>query len=396
MEVTGQAADTGWLTGRVEVDADDFPGDNARVFAVLAGAPPAVDVRRSAGSFVDAAVEALVADGRLRRAAGPLPRPITITSATESVNGAAMRLAPDDPLQVVAANRALERDGIPWRFGALLRDTVVIRTASEPAAGGDGVAASGGTTAAEPEALGRSALAGTAPSGTAPSGTAPAGTSLDGTAVALRYRLTRATATAARDTGDVLASAGGTPWLVAGDDYVLVASPLTLAASGAPIQAAFVPWLRDLVGQRLGDGGLVVEAVPDDTITRPSNVDALELADGSTRPLTEARMVVPDAQGVYFLRRGARRVGALVVNPERAESRSDRWEATTWQRMVTGADVLLEDRTDRVPDAVYDRAGGRSIAWPLVLLALLALVAEALVARGVFAPRSADAVAATA
>lgn len=60
-----------------------------------------------------------------------------------------------------------------------------------------------------------------------------------------------------------------------------------------------------------------------------------------------------------------------------------------FQERLTGATVQLEPDADRVASAVFDRAGGRSIVWPLVLLAVLALAAEALIARGVFMSRAA-------
>jgi len=352
LEVPAQAEDTGWLAGRVEVDADDFAGNDTRAFAVLAGAPPTVFVARSAGVFVEAAVEALVADGRLRRAASGTPGAVTIAAATDAVEAPALRLAPADPLQVVSANRALERDGIPWRFGAVLRDTVQIANA--------------------PLNVGASL----------------GGATLAATRVTLRYRLDRVASATSKDSGAIVAVAGGTPWLVAGRDYVLVASPLTIGATSAPVQAAFVPWLRDLVAQRLGDGAVLVQAAPADTIALPVEADSLQAPDGSSTAITNARLVVPDRVGVYLFRRGSRHVGALVVNPEIEESNVGAWGGDVFRERLTGTSVQLEPRSGAIASAVFDRAGGRSIAWPLVLLAVLALAAEALIARGVFMSRA--------
>ncbi len=352
IDVSAQAEDTGWLAGRVEVNADDFAGNDARAFAVLAGAPPAVFVARSAGVFVDAAVEALVADGRLRRATSGTRGAVSIAAATDEVRGPALRVAPSDPLQIVAANRTLERAGIPWRFGAVLRDTVQIANAPLRA------------------------------------GTSTGGATLAATRVTVRYRLARVAVAVAQDSGVIMAVAGGSPWLVAGRDYVLVASPLTVAATAAPVQAAFVPWLRDLVSQRLGDGGVLVQAAPDDTIALPVNADSLQAPDGRATAIANARLVVPGRVGVYLFRRGARTVGALVVNPEIEESNVGAWGAEMFRERLTGTSVQLEPRADAIATAVFDRAGGRSIAWPLVLLAVLALAAEALLARGVFTSRA--------
>ena len=346
IEATAQATDTGWLAGRVELDADDYPGDNARAFAVLASAPPAADVAPSAGPFVAAAVDALVADGRLRRAGGGAGS-VAILSASDAHTGPALRFAPDDALGLVAANRSLERAGIPWRLGAALRDTVPI----VDAAGNDAT--------------------------------------LAGARVNLRYRLTRAGSPADADSGEVLLSAGGTPWMVAGPGYVLLASPLTMSATSAPLQASFVPWLRDVLGQRLGSGGLLIEAAPGDTIGMPSGADQLQSPDGTLSPLIGTRLTVPARSGVYLVRRGARTLGALVVNPELEESEVDAWGAAVWQSRVAGTTVQVVDEANEINEAVFSRTGGRPIAWPLVLVAIIALVIEALVARGLLAPRTA-------
>lgn len=355
VDVAAQAVDTGWLSGRVELEADEYPGDDVRHFAVRAAPPPAVTVRRSAGPFTAAAVEALVDDGRLRRATAADRTPVVVTSAAEEASAPAVRVAPDDPLQVIAANRTLERAGIPWRFGAPLRDTVTVRELTPSVARA--------AETAEPA-------------------------SLAGASVTVRYRLTRVPTTAGADSGRVLATAGGLPWVVAGTGYVLVGSPLTLAATTAPVQAGFVPWLRDLLTLRLSDEGAVWAAAPGDTLTLPVAVDALVGMDGTSIASHGVDLVVPTQPGVYRLARATRTVGALVVNPEPEESNVQGSGDAVWQDAVTGGRTLVVSAPESVRGAVFDRAGGRSIVWPLVLLALLALVLEALMARGVFGSRS--------
>lgn len=355
VEVAAQAVDTGWLAGRVELPADEFPGDDVRHFAVRAAPPPAVSVRRSAGPFTGAAIDALVDDTRLRRATAADRTPVVVTSAAEDAPAPAVRLAPDDPLQVIAANRALERAGIPWRFGAPLRDTVAVREL--------GLTESISAGAAEPP-------------------------SLAGATVTMRYRLTRVPTTGGADSGRVLATAGGLPWVVAGTGYVLVGSPFTLSATNAPVQAGFVPWLRDVLTLRLSEEGAMWAAAPGDTLTLPIEVDALVGPDGAPVPATSVELVVPGEPGVYLLRRAERTVGALVVNPETEESNVQGRGDAVWQDVVAGGRPLMVSAPASVADAVFDRAGGRSIVWPLVLLALLALVLEGLMARGVFGTRT--------
>jgi hypothetical protein len=342
LEVAGLAADTGWLAGRVEVDADDFPVDDVRHFVVRAAPPPPVAVRRSAGPFVTAAIETLIDEGRLRRAAAGDRAPVVIANAVEASGGPALWLAPADPLELVAANRSLERAGIPWRFGAAVRDTAPVRFRD---------------TAAGPE----------------------------GWVARTRYRLSRVAGPG--DSGRVVASVNGAPWLVTGAGYVLVGSPLLPAATNAPLRAGFVPWLRDVLVQQLGEEGLVVTAVPHEAVTLPLAVDAVVDEDGTAWGGAGVTFAAPGEPGVYWLRRADRRIGALVVNPPVEESDVERWGTTVWQEAWVGRRAELVPAAGDVTRTVFDRAGGRSILWPLLLVALLALVAEAFVARGGLAGR---------
>jgi hypothetical protein len=358
VEIDAVATDTGWLAGRVELDPDDFPGDDTRHFAVRVA--PATPVRAdvSAGPFVRAALETLIDEGRLRPGAAGGAAVVSVVEATQSVIGPAVRLAPSNALQLVTANRALERAGIPWRFGAPLRDSVTVQDRAI-------------------DAPVRRALSDTEPAPGAQRA------SIDGATVTLRYRLTRTGATG--DTGRVLLEAGGTPWVVAGRDYVLVASPLTPDATTAPLQGGFVPWLRDLISARLGDEGLLLRGAPGDTIASEGLVDSLQRRSGTATPVSGVALVVPDEPGVHTLRRLGRTVGVLVVNAPASESDVRAWGDSVWRESwMTGAPTF-EPAPDRLAATVFDRAGGRSIVWPLVLLALGVLVLEALVARGLFA-----------
>jgi hypothetical protein len=368
VDVEAVATDTGWLAGRVELDPDDFPGDDLRHFAVRVAPPTPVSVSAAAGPFVRAAIEALIDDGRLRRAGGADARDagtVSIVSAVERARGATVRVAPSDPLQVVAANRALEQAGVPWRYGAVLRDSVTVRVPETAA-----------SVAAESRSEGERAPA-------------DDGVSLVGTTVALRYRLAPVAGppTSGASAGEVLLEAGGSPWLVVGRDYALLASPLVPDATDAPLRGAFLPWLRDLVSRRLGDDGLMLAAAPGDTLTAVGQIDSLVSPAGTARPTSGVGLVVPDTTGVYALRRAGRTVGVLVVNAEPEESRVTAWGDSIWQGEWIDGTRQLVASSDALASAVFDRAGGRSIIWPLVALALLALGLEALVARGWLAPR---------
>lgn len=315
----------GWVAGSVELEPDELPADNVRHLAAWIGPAPGVTATPGAGPFVATALEALRANGRI--AAG---RDAVIASADELTSGPTLILAPDDPIRVGAANRALERAGIPWRFGTARRGETTVR-----------------------------------------------GAQIEGTTVTLRYELLRQGAADA----DTLALVGTEPWIVAGPGYVLAGSPLVPQATSFPVRASFLPWLASVLTERLsGDPGGVIATTPGARLTRPSWAEELEPPDGARVALTDS-FDAPSRAGTYFLVRGGHRVGALVVDPESNESVLDRWS----ERELAGR--LRGDRVDAVsnPAALsalaFRGASRRSLIGPLLLVALALLAVEAALVR---------------
>ena len=322
-------SERGWQAGRVELEPDDFPADDARHFALWIGAPPVISVDPGAGPFVATAVATLVADGRAAQGAG-----IRIVPADQATSLPALLLAPTDPLRLGAANRALARLGVPWRLGASVTAAALAR-----------------------------------------------GTRLEDVSVSRRYRLVAQGAA----TSDTLATANGDPWIVGGDGYVLVASPVDPQFTNLPLRAAFVPWLADALGQRLGapsgDLGAALAAAPGQSIPLPARVDAIESESGARRSVTGDRISAPAERGVWFFLRAGRRVGALVVEAPESESDLTRLSAHRLAarlggnrgRGVTGADDLAR--------ATFSVGASHPAVTPLLVLAFLLLIAEALAVR---------------
>jgi hypothetical protein len=91
---------------------------------------------------------------------------------------------------------------------------------------------------------------------------------------------------------------------------------------------------------------------------------------------------------VYYLRRQATRIGALVVNPEPEESdvvgmgQGAADSAVAVMRThIAGRDVTPATSVSAWRTLVFDRAAGHGLLLPLVALALAALLAEAWLAR---------------
>lgn len=346
------SASSGWLRGSVELEADALRADDTRWFAVRVAPPPTVAVRGEAGPFLGAALGTLVDEKRLARGSAGDPRVVTVSGANATGLRAPVFLtAPSDPIRIGDANRELARLNIPWRFGAIARGQLLARAAGH---GADRDSLASGTRAFE------------------------------GTPVRVRYPLVYSPGGNATGNIDTLATAGGTPWVVAGDGYVVVGSSLDPEATDLPLRAAFVPWLLETLARRLGDDGRLIESTPGATITGVRDATALERPDGSLIPLSGDRLIVPDEAGVYFLRRQAARIGALVVNAEAAESDVQGMATTEQNDIATRAKTLVVGRTIEAAstgaawrDAAFAHAAGQALLVPLIALALAALLAEA-------------------
>jgi hypothetical protein len=313
------------VAGTVELAPDELRGDDVRHFAAHVGEPPAVMADAASGPFLRGALEALVQGGRARSGEGVL------LASAERARTPALLFAPSDPVKVPDANRALERAGIPWRFGARRE------------------------------------------------GPAPlSGSGVDG-AVAKHWQVLEPAGDIAK--ADTIARVGGAPWAVAGEGYVLVASAAVADATDLPVKASFLPWLDGLLAQRLTAGTAgAIEAAPGTSVRVPSIADAIEGPDGTTTPVVAGALRdVPWVAGVHFWRRGTERVGALVVNAEARESELTRLPADSLAAQLAATTASAEPGA--AARAAFAAGGARALARTFLLLALLLLVAEALVAR---------------
>lgn len=319
----------GWSAGTIELEPDEMRGDDVRHFAAWIGPAPGVAVHREIATFAQSAVDALRQTERV--VAGT---DVGIAPADVAVRLPALLFAPADPVRTGAANRVLERMNLPWRLG--------------PGRSGD-VAARGVAKGVRP---------------------------LEDVMVARRYAL-RYVGSAPVDT---LAFAGAEPWIVAGSGYVLVASPLTPEATSLPVRAAFIPWLTDVVTQRLSGGaGQVIETTPGAAVSRPPGADALEMPGGQRLALSADTVVAPERTGVAFFLRAGQRVGALVVNAEPDESDLTRLDRTALASRVRAANVITPDSA-LFTASLFSSTPRRSLLVPVLVVALAILILESAVA----------------
>ena len=329
-EVIVRAAppERGWVAGTVEIEADELAADNVRYFATWIGAAPAVAVAPAVGPFIKDAIDVLRGSERVTDG-----HDIAIIGGDELASLPALITAPIDPVKLGAANRALERAGVPWRFGERRTGDASVR-----------------------------------------------GTGFDGVTTAVRYDLVAQAGAVA----ETLAVVGRDAWIVAGPRYVLIGSPLAPDATNFPVRASFVPWLGAVLTERLvGEPGQVIMAAPGAQLPRPRWADAMEGSTGQRTPLGET-LDVPARAGAYFLTRGDRRVGAVVVNAPPTESVLDRYSASELRARFQAGRTLVTNDPATWQATAFRGASRRSLIEPALLLAIVTLVVEAVVigARG--------------
>jgi len=281
------ATGPGWWVGDVLLPPDELRGDDRRTIVWHATPPARVVAAPGAGSFVAAAIEVLRSAGRVADGTG-----VTIGELPGS--GPSVVVPPADPALLGQVNRALAARGMGWRFGP---------------AGTPGLIAGAG---------------------------------LDGVPVTRRQRLEGS------DSGNVLATVNGEPWVVAGRGIVLLGSRPDTGWTALPTAPVFVPFVDALVN-RFARGEAAVE----------ERVGAVH---------------------VTFRTVGADTVGATVYGPDPRESDLTLAEPPLI-RQALGAEVVEDGEFGQAAFAGLHRADISGLLLAFALLLAFGELAAATLAR---------------
>jgi len=311
IEVAQAAGAPGWWPVMAELDPDEFRADDRRRTLVRV-LPVARAQWDPAERYLAAAAATLLAAGRLQQGSQ-----VTLGWLGPA---ASVVMPPQDLSELGTLNRALERRGVPWRFGG----PVVREQLSD------------------------------------------SGPLLGAVRVSRRLRLAYAGG-AARG---IEATVGGDPWIVRSGDVVLLGSRLDPAWTGLPTSAGFVP-LMDALANRLVRGEQpLLTGTPGAPVRLPDDVD--QVADSAHRWRVEGGASWrPPATGIYLLQSGGDTVGALAVNLDPRESELRRATRDQVESLWPGVRVVPLDRVGQASFAAGARGHLRGLfLWLALLLGL--------------------------
>ncbi|MDZ7630763.1 MAG: VWA domain-containing protein [Gemmatimonadaceae bacterium] len=319
---------TGWQALDVTIEPSGVGADDHAILPIVVGSAPAV--RDGGGEFAAAAVASLRESGRVR-AVGPVT--VNIAPASSITALPALILPPTDAGGVVAANAALGRLGIPWRFAAEQRGAQVVRSTH-----GD---LRGDTT----------------------------------------IRVTTWFPLVAQSTaiGDTVATVGSAVWMVRGPKWIVLGSALDPASTTLPVRATFVPWLADAVSNLASGTTAATLVTAGEAVVAPAGATELRSADGATRRTVGAAAVpAPAAPGVYYWMRGSDVLGAVGVRLPPGEALLGRATPAELTARFGGSEqTTVSSDTPGFLKSVRQSGASQPLAVPLLWLAALAVLVEA-------------------
>jgi hypothetical protein len=250
----------GWWTVEAELAPDELRLDDRRV-GVVRVAPVARAAWDTANRFVAAAGEVLASNRRVTRG-----DEITVGRLAR---GASIVQPPEDPAELGALNRALAARGVAWSFGAPSVHPAV--TDSGPVIGQ--------------------------------------------VRVLRRYQLQHS---GSGRTG-VLASVGGSPWLVRSGDVLLLGSRLDPAWTELPVSTGFMPFMDALLNRLARGEVTLADGAPGDPVPLPDDATAVRQGEREW-PVEGGGFFRPADVGAYYLIAGADTIGAITANLDPRES----------------------------------------------------------------------------
>ena len=167
--------------------------------------------------------------------------------------------------------------------------------------------------------------------------------------------------------------------MVRGPRWMLIGSSLNPGSTSLPVRATFVPWLADAISNLASGTTAATLTEPGVSIGIPGGATELRSADGRTRRnVSGATLAAPASLGLYFWMRGSDVIGAVGVQLGRDEPRLARASPAELLQRFGGAErAVISVDVPAFLSSVRQSGASQPMAFPLLLLALLAVITEA-------------------
>ncbi len=305
----------GWHRLEVRLDPDELRGDDGAVTAVRQAAPASV-AWEATDRYVDAAMEVLLANGRIVRG----------TEVTIGRLGAGFSIVfpPADPAGLGALNRTLAARGVGWAF-------------AESAS---------------------------------PAGRTDSSATLPALVVSRRHRLVPV---GSGVTG-VIATVDGEPWLVRSGKVLLSGSRLDPEWTDLPLTAGYMPFMDALVNRYVRGEISTLQGAPGDLVTLPGGVTRVVGPLGDQRVESGGRYLATGT-GLHWLLEAGDTVGVLAVNPDPRESALAAATPEAVRALWPGASLLSPEGAVAL---AFGQGGRADLRGPFLGLVLLLACGELL------------------
>lgn len=305
----------GWHRLEVRLDPDELRGDDGAVTAVRQAAPAGV-AWDPTDRYVDAAMEVLLANGRILRG-GEL-------NIGGLGSGPSIVVPSADPAGLGALNRALAARGVGWAFAELA----------------------------------------------APAGRTDSSVTLPAVSVSRRHRLVPV---GSGVTG-VIVTVDGEPWLVRSGNVLLIGSRLDPDWTDLPLTAGYMPFMDALVNRHARGEVSTLQAAPGDVVALPGGVTRVLGPQGEQRVESGGRYLAT-VTGVHWLMDRGDTVGILAVNPDPRESWLEAATAEAVQAIWPRARLASPEGAAAL---AFSQGGHADLRGPFLWLVLLLACCELL------------------
>jgi hypothetical protein len=166
----------------------------------------------------------------------------------------------------------------------------------------------------------------------------------------------------------------------AGRRYLMIGSPMDQASTTLPVSTGMLRFVDWVASEWAGAGGVATDLAAGVHLPAPAAATHVRFPSGVEREIDGTRTVRGTGEaGLYTFLAADTTVAVVALNPPSEESRLAPLDPDDFRDAI-GREVVGVDRTDDWQRATFRARQGPELWWPLLVAALILLLAESLMA----------------